>query len=249
MFVELPTGAEDGADECAGLSAAPLAEEDVLVLLPALAADEPEPLDGEGAAAAEKKKKPRDKAALRAELAEGDPYRLLELDELRWRATADDIRKAYRRLVLRYHPDKQRSDEGGGGGAADAADVTEALLAGGEDEEDAMFKAITGAFERLSDPRKRREFDSLDEFDDSIPSFDAGTDDFQATFAPVFERNARWSETQPAPLLGGADAPFDDVAAFYNFWFDFRSWRDFADADEYDISDASFREEKRCAPC
>ena len=33
-------------------------------------------------------------------------------------------------------------------------------------------------------------------------------------------------------LLGGAEAPFEEVAVFYNFWFAFKSWRDFADADE-----------------
>ena len=63
------------------------------------------------------------------------------------------------------------------------------------------------------------DFDSLDEFDDSIPSFDAASgDDFLQTFAPVFARNSRWSEVQPAPLLGETDAPFEEVAVFYNFW-------------------------------
>ena len=41
-----------------------------------------------------------------------------------------------------------------------------------------------------------------------------------------------------APLLGAADDPFDNVASFYNFWFEFKSWRDFADADEYDVETA-----------
>lgn len=68
---------------------------------------------------------------------------------------------------------------------------------------------------------------------------------FAQVFAPVFERNSRWSEREGAPLLGTEDAPDDDVAQFYNFWFDFQSWRDFADADEFDPSEASFREEKR----
>ena len=33
-----------------------------------------------------------DKADLQAQLAERDPYKLLELDELRWQASADDIK-------------------------------------------------------------------------------------------------------------------------------------------------------------
>ncbi len=36
-----------------------------------------------------------------------DPYGLLELEDKRWRASADEIRKSYRRLVLQHHPDKK----------------------------------------------------------------------------------------------------------------------------------------------
>ena len=224
------------------------------------------PADGNGAAngadgAPAPAKKKRGKAELRAQLeGETDPYRLLELEELRWRATQDDVRKAYRRLVLLHHPDKQDAakakaeraeaaaakarDADGDGDDDDAADGKKAD--DDEDEGDEMFRAITGAFELLSNEKKRRDFDSLDDFDDSIPrDFDAATDDFFKEFGPVFERNSRWSELQPAPLLGDASAPFDDVAEFYNFWFAFKSWRDFADADEYDVGEAGFREEKR----
>ena len=113
---------------------------------------------------------------------------------------------------------------------------------------DEMFKAITEAFELLSDTKRRRDFDSLDDFDDSLPpkDFDPATHgDFFGVFGPVFERNSRWSELPNTPLLGDASTPFDDVASFYNFWFEFKSWRDFADADEYDVETAGFREEKR----
>ena len=33
-------------------------------------------------------------------------YEKLGLDHLRWRATNDDLREAYRKLCLKYHPDK-----------------------------------------------------------------------------------------------------------------------------------------------
>ena len=32
---------------------------------------------------------------------------------------------------------------------------------------------------------------------------------------------------------------------FYDFWFNFKSWRDFSFKNEYDLSEAEFREEKR----
>ena len=44
--------------------------------------------------------------ALFSNLSNDDYYKVLGLENLRWRATEDDIRSAYRSLVLKYHPDK-----------------------------------------------------------------------------------------------------------------------------------------------
>ena len=246
LFVTLPLATGDEEEVLEGLSGWDALEEaDVLVVIAAVEEEIEADATGEGAPAPKKKEK-KNKAELRDQLGKNDPYSLLELEDLRWRVTADDIRKSYRRLVLQHHPDKQNA----GKPAKEAAEEGEKApraSEGAEDEGDEMFKAITDAFELLSNPKKRRDFDSLDEFDDSIPSFDAASgEDFLQTFAPVFTRNSRWSEVQPAPLLGEADAPFEEVAVFYNFWFGFKSWRDFADADEYNPEeDAHFREEKR----
>jgi curved DNA-binding protein len=54
-------------------------------------------------------------------------------------ATADDIKKAYRKLALRYHPDKTKGDK-----------------AAGE-----KFKEINEANQVLSDPEKRKKYDQL----------------------------------------------------------------------------------------
>ncbi len=61
-----------------------------------------------------------------------DYYNVLGVDK---RATADDIKKAFRKLAHKYHPDK-----------------------GGTDE--AKFKEITEAYSVLSDDKKRREYDT-----------------------------------------------------------------------------------------
>lgn len=250
----LPSDFGDG-DACTGLSTPVGAwdDDEVLVLTTTFAAAAADDDEGESADFAHARRGPKSKAEIQATLADRDPYRLLGLDELRWRASTDDIKKAYRKMVLLHHPDKQMGAE-----AAEqrVAQKQQADEEGGEDEEakpadeevDEMFKAITEAFELLSDAKRRRDFDSLDDFDDSLPPKDysaATHGDFFATFGPVFERNSRWSELPNAPLLGAADGAFDDVAAFYNFWFAFKSWRDFADADEYDLEEAHFREEKR----
>ena len=255
LLPALPAGYDEAAKPT-GLSTPVSAwdEHDVLVLSTVFAEGSPE--DEEASPASEVKRRgPKSKAERLKELADRDPYRLLELDELRWRASADDIKKAYRRMVLKHHPDKQMG--------ADAAEqrVAKKQAEGEEGEEerpsatddketeaDEMFKAITEAFELLSDGKRRRDFDSLDDFDDSIPPKDYEPKEhgeFFGVFGPVFERNSRWSELPNAPLLGAAEGAFDEVAAFYNFWFDFKSWRDFADADEYDMEEAGFREERR----
>lgn len=61
-----------------------------------------------------------------------DYYKILEVDK---KASKDDIKKAFRKLAHKYHPDK-----------------------GGTDE--AKFKEITEAYSVLSDEKKRREYDA-----------------------------------------------------------------------------------------
>lgn len=52
-------------------------------------------------------------------------------------ATSDEIKKAYRQLALKYHPDKNPGDK----------------------EAEEKFKKAAEAYEVLSDPSKRNEFD------------------------------------------------------------------------------------------
>ena len=116
--------------------------------------------DDEAAGARAKARKPKTKMELQASLAERDPYKLLELDELRWRASADDIKKAYRRMVLKHHPDKvQGGAAAANGGATGTGEVEgdqeEAGKEAPADDTDEMFKAITEAFELLSDAKRR----------------------------------------------------------------------------------------------
>lgn len=64
-------------------------------------------------------------------------------------------------------------------------------------------------------------------------------------FAPAFRRNARWSVDPKVPDVGGPDSPWDQVAAFYDFWFSFKSWREFPHPDEEDIEAAEGRDHRR----
>ncbi|CAN1783037.1 DnaJ homolog subfamily C member 2 [Linum perenne] len=165
-----------------------------------------------------------------------DHYALLGLSHLRYLATEEQIRRSYREVALKYHPDKQA--------ALLLAEETEAAKQAKKEEIETHFKAIQEAYEALIDPVKRRIYDSTDEFDDEIPS-DCSPQDFFKVFGPAFVRNGRWSVSQPVPSLGDDGTPFKEVDSFYNFWYSFKSWREFPHADEFDLEDAESRDHKR----
>eukprot|EP01116_Phalansterium_solitarium_P008413 TRINITY_DN2230_c0_g1_i1.p1 TRINITY_DN2230_c0_g1~~TRINITY_DN2230_c0_g1_i1.p1 ORF type:complete len:639 (-),score=255.63 TRINITY_DN2230_c0_g1_i1:201-2117(-) len=151
-----------------------------------------------------------------------DPYEILNLGHLRFRATDEDIKQAYRKLVLQYHPDKNE----------------------GKEMSDELFKKINKANEDLTDPRKRRIIDSEEDFDDTIPE-KATAENFFDVFGPVFERFSKWSTDSKIPMLGNPFTPYPEVQKFYAAWLAFKSWRDFAFEDEFDLNEAESREERR----
>ncbi|GMJ14357.1 ZUOTIN-RELATED FACTOR 1a, gonidialess A/Zuotin related factor A1 [Hibiscus trionum] len=165
-----------------------------------------------------------------------DHYALLGLSHLRYLATEDQIRKSYREAALRHHPDKLAN--------LLLAEETEAGKQAKKDEIENHFKSIQEAYEILIDPVKRRIYDSTDEFDDEIPT-ECAPQDFFKVFGPAFMRNGRWSVTQPIPTLGDDSSSLKDVDNFYNFWYSFKSWREFPNEDEYDLEQAESRDHKR----
>ncbi|XP_058210436.1 uncharacterized protein LOC131322892 [Rhododendron vialii] len=171
-----------------------------------------------------------------AEGKQQDHYDLLGLGHLRYLATDEQIKKSYRETALKHHPDKQA--------ALLLAEETEAAKQAKKDEIENHFKAIQEAYELLSDPTRRRIYDSTDEFDDEIPT-DCAPQDFFKVFGPAFMRNGRWSVTQPVPSLGDDNATLKDVDSFYNFWYSFKSWREFSHEDEFDLEQAESRDHKR----
>ena len=106
-------------------------------------------------------------------------------------ASSDDIRRAYHKACLKYHPDKT-----------------------GRGEDDEIFLLVKSAFDTLSDPSKRRSYDSTVDFDESIPkeSNTMSDEEFYAEYGPVFERNLRFAsfndpmrQQQSSPSSNGGD--------------------------------------------
>ncbi|CAD7927295.1 unnamed protein product [Amoebophrya sp. A120] len=166
-------------------------------------------------------------------------------------ATEKDLKKAFRDMSLVYHPDKQTK---------------------GSDEQKAKeFVKLQEAYDILSDPVRRRKYDSSLPFDDTIPKEkelaemkDLTDQQFYDIFHDVFQRNSKWSLKQPVPQLPAFvsveegtpefEKYMKKVTDFYKFWTgDFESWRDFdmkiieeEGDDALDDPDKSeYREEKR----
>ncbi|KAA6412404.1 MAG: hypothetical protein FRX48_03394 [Lasallia pustulata] len=156
-----------------------------------------------------------------------DHYAVLGLSKYRYRATEDQIKRAHRKKVLRHHPDKK--------------------AAAGNTEDDSFFKCIQKATEVLLDPVKRRQFDSVDEGADVEPPTKKQTQkgNFYKLWSPVFESEGRFSKAQPVPKLGNDKSTKEEVERFYNFWYNFDSWRTFEYQDEDVPDDNENRDQKR----
>lgn len=105
-------------------------------------------------------------------------------------ASADEIKKAYRKLALQFHPDKNKTKEA-----------------------DAKFKEVTKAYEVLSDAGKRQTYDQFGAaaFDPSASSgpFGQGFGGQNGPFTYTYTSNGG------NPDFGGFSDPFDIFEQFF----------------------------------
>ncbi|KAK6908604.1 hypothetical protein I203_102607 [Kwoniella mangroviensis CBS 8507] len=156
-----------------------------------------------------------------------DHYAVLGLGHLRYKAHDEHIRVAHRRKVLRHHPDKKAAQHGA--------------------NDDSFFKCIQKAHETLTHPEKRKQFDSVDwNIEDEVPDLKSlSPEEFVATCNKIFAREGRFSKVQPVPEFGSLDAPKKEVEGFYDFFYNFDSWRSFEWHDKEVNEGSDNRDDKR----
>ncbi|AYU79566.1 DnaJ domain/C2H2 type zinc-finger (2 copies)/Zinc-finger of C2H2 type/Zinc-finger double-stranded RNA-binding, putative [Leishmania donovani] len=176
-------------------------------------------------------------------------YEVLEVER---KATYDEIRAAYKKKSLQYHPDKNY----------------------GNQEEAAMrFKEVQNAYSILSDADERAWYDShreailrggdgtgdadelnlyefftagcFDGFDDSESGFYAV---YRKVFDMLIEEESDYdSRAKLWPGFGTSTSDWADVQKFYGHWRNFGTYKTFTWKDEYKVNEMEDRYSRRMA--
>ena len=178
-------------------------------------------------------------------------YEVLGVDR---KATSEEIRAAYKKLALVYHPDKNH---------------------GSQEEAAVRFKEVQGAYSTLMDAEERQWYDAHRESilkgdsegtcaPDEINVFDymtnrcfrGFTDEeggffqvYKHLFSTIREEEASYDpRARQFPSFGDSTTPFDKgVSEFYRFWRNFSSFKTFSWKDEVKLSDIPDRQSRRYA--
>ncbi len=168
-------------------------------------------------------------------------YEVLEVDK---EADSEDLKKAYRKLALKYHPDKNR-------------DNTEAAKE--------AFQEIQQAYDVLSDPQERAWYDKhrdallrglsssegdiqgIDLFQYFSASCYQGYGDEEGAFYEVYQEVFRTLMEEDKtfydgdltqftyPVFGRSDSPPEVWQEFYNFFSAYSTTRSYSWLDKYDV--------------
>ncbi|XP_050503412.1 dnaJ homolog subfamily C member 2-like [Diabrotica virgifera virgifera] len=144
-----------------------------------------------------------------------DHYKVLGIPNIKYKATDDIIKTAYRKKVLKQHPDKHKA-------------LGEEIKT-----DDDYVTCITMVYETIGNISRRRAYDSFDpQFDNDLPCTSDIKKDFYKAVTYYFDLNSRWSEKTRVPKLRTENSTKEEVEHFYSFWYDFKSWREYSYEDE-----------------
>lgn len=127
-------------------------------------------------------------------MASEDYYQILGVGKT---ATADEIKKAYRKMALQYHPDRNKTKEA-----------------------ETKFKEVTKAYEVLGDPQKRQTYDQF-----GSAAFEQGGSGGQEPFGGAQSRQGPFSYTYSTNGqgqdfdFGGFSDPFEIFEQFFGGGF------------------------------
>lgn len=100
-------------------------------------------------------------------------------------ATTDEIKKAYKKLAVKWHPDKNPDNQ---------------------EEASERFKQIAEAYETLSDPELRRQYDNIGLSQSSRP----GSDSFRSAPRANFSHSRGFSDKRAFDIFNSFFAEFED---------------------------------------
>ncbi|KAL0071422.1 hypothetical protein AAF712_001279 [Marasmius tenuissimus] len=123
-----------------------------------------------------------------------DLYAVLGLES---KATVEDVKKAYRRLALKYHPDKHSTASGSA--KADAS---------------TKFQQVGFAYTILSDEKRRARYDKTGKTDEGL-DLDAGEDGWEAYFEDLFDRVTRGKLDEMKAEYQGSAEETEDLKSAY----------------------------------
>jgi curved DNA-binding protein len=119
-----------------------------------------------------------------------DYYKILGVDK---KASRDEIKKAYRKMAMKYHPDRNADDK----------------------KSEEKFKEITEANEVLSDPEKRKQYDTLGSNWKQYQSRGKGYSDFYSHFGRG-EGGAHYGFTgDPGDIFGNVSGFSEFFESFF----------------------------------